>query len=101
MQTRHSQITLKPDTSMFRDIIPSYGAPRPTDLTVDSNVEIEQILSFVDKNVASFVDYYNKVKDSEKENRISDNFIHHLQLCENETKGFLPYDFRKNPTQQK
>lgn len=84
---------------MLRDLQPSYSAPRPNDLNVEDNVEVEQILTFIDENVPTFPEYYKKIKDSEKENRVSDNLINHLQLCIREKGGYLPYDFRKNPTQ--
>jgi len=96
---KHLQITLKPVIEMLRDLQPSYSAPRPNDLKVEDNVEVEQILKFIDENVPAFPEYYKEIKDSEKENRVSDNLVHHLQLCVREKGGFLPYDFRKNPTQ--
>lgn len=84
---------------MLRDLQPSYNAPRPNDLNVSDNIEVVQILAFIDENIPAFPLYYKEIKDSEKENRISDNLINHLQLCKVEKGGFLPYDFRKNPTQ--
>jgi len=81
---------------MLKDNLPSYTAPKITDLNVDADLELRQIISFIDENISAFVPYYKEVKDSDKENRISDNLVHHLQLCKD---GFLPYDFRKNPTQ--
>lgn len=84
---------------MLKDIRPSYSTPRHNDLNVTDNVEVEKILAFIDENITSFPSYYKEIKDSEKENRISDNLINHLQLCKVEKGGFLPYDFRKNPTQ--
>jgi hypothetical protein len=86
---------------MLKDNLPSYQGPTFADLNVDTDIEIRQIMSFIDNNIASFVPYYKQIRDSEKENRVSDNLVHHLQLCVVEQGGFLPYDFRKNPTQEK
>lgn len=99
MQMKHLQTILKPDITMLKDILPSYQGPKPTDLSININFEIDKILGFIDNNIAGFVPYYQEVKDSGKENRISDNLVHHFQLCISEQDGFLPYDFRKNPTQ--
>lgn len=84
---------------MLRDSLPSYQAPRPNDLSVDSNFEVDLILSFIDKNISGFPDYYQSIKDSEKENRISDNLVQHFELCKNESGGYFPFRFSKNPTQ--
>lgn len=84
---------------MLRDLQPSYSVPRANDLDVEDNVEVDQILAFIDENVPTFPEYYKEIKDSEKENRVSDNLVHHLQMCMIEKGGYLPYDFRKNPTQ--
>lgn len=93
------QIILKPVIKMLRDSLPSYNAPTPTDLNVAADFELKQIITFIDDNIEEFVPYYLKEKDSEKENRISDILVNHLQICKTEQNGFLPYDFRKNPTQ--
>lgn len=86
---------------MLKDSLQVYQPPAPKDLNVKPNMEIDKILAFVDKNVSSFCSYYQSIKDSERENRISDFLINHFQLCNNEqSSGFSPYDFRKNPTQQ-
>lgn len=85
---------------MLKDNLPSYQGPTVAALNVDADIEIRQIMSFIDNNIGSFVPYYHEVKDSAKENRISDNLVHHLQLCLVEQGGFFPYDFRKNPTQK-
>ena len=84
---------------MLKDSLSSYQGPRPSDLNVSNNVEIDKILSFIDKNIAEFPEFYKEHKDSEKENRISDNLIQHFQLCKSEQNSFFPFDFRKNPTQ--
>lgn len=90
---------LNPVIIMLRDSLPSYQAPRPNDLSVDSNFEVDLILSFIDKNISGFPDYYQSIKDSEKENRISDNLVQHFELCKNESGGYFPFRFSKNPTQ--
>lgn len=84
---------------MLRDFLSSYQTPRPNDLSVDSNFEVDLILSFIDKNISGFPIYYQSIKDSEKENRISDNLVHHFELCKNESESFFPFRFSKNPTQ--
>jgi hypothetical protein len=90
---------LNPVIKMLRDSSPSYQIPKPNDLSVDSNFEVELILSFVDKNISGFPGYYQSIKDSEKENRISDNLVHHFELCKNESECYFPFRFSKNPTQ--
>lgn len=86
---------------MLRDSLPPYQLPRSTDLSVPNNHEVEQILLFVDNNLCGFPDYYKSIKDSDRENRISDFLVHHFQLCKDEkNQDYFPYDFRKNPTQK-
>ena len=45
---------LNPVIIMLRDSYPFYQTPRPDDLTVDSNFEVNLILSFIDKNIRVF-----------------------------------------------
>jgi hypothetical protein len=99
MQMKLLPIILNPVIIMLRDSLPLYQTPRPNDLSVDSNFEVDLILSFVDKNISGFPGYYHSIKDSEKENRVSDNLVHHLELCKNESESFFPFRFSKNPTQ--
>lgn len=74
--------------------------PLINDLNAVPNLEVDKILMFIDTNIFSFPPYYQTIKDSDRENRISDFLIHHLQLCKTEqVGGFFPFDFRKNPTQ--
>lgn len=85
---------------MLRDSLPTYQLPKPNDLSVPNNHEVEQILLFVDNYVSEFPAYYKAIKDSDRENRISDFLVHHFQLCKTENnQDYFPYDFRKNPTQ--
>jgi hypothetical protein len=84
---------------MLRDSFLSYQTPKPNDLSVDSNFEMDLIFSFVDKYISDFPGYYHSIKDSEKENRISDNLIQHFELCKNESESYFPFRFSKNPTQ--
>lgn len=93
------QTILNPDIKMLKDSLPSYQNPRPNDLSVESNYEVDVILSFVDKNISGFPVYYQSIKDSQKENRISDFLVHHFELCKNETECYFPFRFSKNPTQ--
>jgi hypothetical protein len=86
---------------MLKDSLPSHQLPDPNGFNVAPNLEVDRILEFIDNAIPSFCNYYQSVKDSDRENRISDFLVHHFQLCKIEQSGgFLPYDFRKNPTQQ-
>jgi hypothetical protein len=88
---------------MLKDFSPSYQNPRPHDLSVESDHEVEIILSFVDKNISGFPVYYQSIeKNSEHENRISDNLVHYFEVCreEKESDCIFPFRFSKNPTQQ-
>lgn len=99
MQMKLLQTMLKPDIIMLKDSSPLYQTPRSNDLSVESNYEVDVILSFVDKNISGFPVYYQSIKDSQKENRISDFLVHHFELCKNETECYFPFRFSKNPTQ--
>jgi hypothetical protein len=87
---------------MLRDNLPIYYPPQPDDLSVTTNHEVTFIIAFIDRNISKFRTYYLSIKDSERENRISDFLVHYFQLClrEEGAEGFSPFDFRKNPTQQ-
>jgi hypothetical protein len=84
---------------MLRNSSPSYQTPKANDLSVDSNFEVDSILLFIDKNISNFPVYYQSIKDSKKENRISDNLVQHFELCKNESESYFPFRFSKNPTQ--
>lgn len=84
---------------MLKDSLPSYQSPNPKDLSVAQSFEVDLILSFIDKNIPRFPFYYQSVKDSDKENRISDILVHHFELCKNDSGGYFPLRFSKNPTQ--
>jgi hypothetical protein len=85
---------------MLRDSLSQYHPPKPNDLQISGNFEVDWVLAFIDKHISGFPAYYQKEKDSVKENRISDILVHHLQLCKTEQyEDFIPFDFRKNPTQ--
>lgn len=99
MQTRHLLITLNRATRMLRDTFPSYQPPRPTDLSIAPNTEVNLILSFIDNHIPGFSAYYQSQNDSDKENRISDLLVHHFELCKDELGGYFPFRFSKNPTQ--
>lgn len=99
MQTRPLQIILNPVIIMLRDSLPISQTPSANDLSIDSNYEVNLILSFIDKNISGFPGYYQSIKDSKKENRISDNLVHHFELCKNELESYFPFRFSKNPTQ--
>ncbi len=87
---------------MLRDSLPQYQLPKPNDLSIPANHEVEQILLFIDNHVTKFPAYYKSIKDTDRENRISDFLVHHFQLCKVEyNQDYFPFDFRKNPTQEK
>ncbi len=90
---------LNPDSIMLKDSLPAYQAPSSRDLSVAPNFEVDLLLSFIDKNIPDFPPYYQSVKDSDKENRISDILVHHFEMCKNESGGYFPFRFSKNPTQ--
>ena len=84
---------------MLRDNQPTYYPPQHTDLSVKSGYEVEIILVFIDHNISYFPSYYKSNKDSPKENWISNLLVRHLNLCNIEKGGFLPFEFSKNPPQ--
>jgi len=86
---------------MLRDNLPTYCPPQPSDLSVKSEHEVKQILGFIEDNISTFSPYYQCIKDSDKENRISDFLVYHLNCCLREEPycGFPAYNFGKNPTQ--
>lgn len=85
---------------MLRDSLPTYQSPIPSSLSVSPTIEVDGILKFVDSNISAFCNYYKSIKDSDRENRITDFLVHHFQVCKSEqSDGFFPFDFRKNPTQ--
>lgn len=86
---------------MLRDNIKTYNPPLSDDLSVYPKQEVNILLDFIDNNIADFCPYYKTIKDSDKENRISDFLVNHFQLClrDEQLGGFPPFDFRKNPTQ--
>ncbi|MBW8334442.1 MAG: hypothetical protein K0M40_20670 [Prolixibacteraceae bacterium] len=83
---------------MLKDSLPTYQTPSVDDLSVAPNFEVDLVLTFIDQYVPDFPPYYQSVKDSDKENRISDILVHHFELCKNETGGYFPFRFSKNPT---
>ena len=84
---------------MLRNIQLTYNLPQSTDLSVKPKHEVEVILGFIDQNITSFPSYYKENCDSDKENWISNLLVRHLNLCNIEQGGFLPFDFSKNPPQ--
>jgi len=83
---------------MFKDIINHQSLT----LSVSSNIEATTILSFIDKVISGFKNYYIKQSQHNplKENRISDLLVHYFQCHKLKFfDGFCPFDFRKNPTQ--
>ena len=74
--------------------------PSKDSISVESNFENEKIWTFINVNIVSFPPYFQSIKDSDKENRISEFLIRHFMLCIFEqSNGYFPYYFGKNPTQ--
>jgi hypothetical protein len=85
---------------MIRDNFSTKQIPEKDALSVPAGCEITKIFAFIDDNIGSFFSYYITIKDSDKENRTSDYLISHFQICNYEqSDGFIPYYFGKNPTQ--
>ncbi len=86
---------------MLRDNIQTYNAPKSDDLSVEPKHEVTVLLQFIDCTIAGFCPFYQAIKDSEKENRISDFLVHYFNTClrEQPYSGFSPFCFGKNPTQ--
>lgn len=99
MRMKLLRTTLNPDIIMLRDSLPTYQSPSDEDLSVTPNFEVDLVLSFIDEYIPDFPSYYLSMKDSEKENRISDFLVQHFELCKNESGGYMPFRFGKNPTQ--
>ncbi|MEP3386945.1 MAG: hypothetical protein ABJO02_02075 [Reichenbachiella sp.] len=85
---------------MLRDSVPSSQPPKSSDLSAEQDMEVKLILAFVDSHVPGFSGYYRALNESDKENRISDLLVHHFELCKDESGGFFPFRFSKNPTQK-
>jgi hypothetical protein len=85
---------------MLRDHLETYYLPKPDDLSVVPDFEVNLILAFIDRNISQFHSYYLLIRDSERENRISDFLIDHFQMCLCEEKIDYPFSFRKGPTQE-
>jgi len=85
---------------MLRDNFNTYSLPASDDLSAAVNQEVNFILDFIDKNISGFKPYYLIIKDSDRENRISDFLVYYFNVCLlNEEEGFPPFNFEKNPTQ--
>jgi hypothetical protein len=85
---------------MLKDNFSNKQVPEEDSISVPADREITKILSFIDNNIEAFFPYYNTIKDSDKENRTSDYLISHFEICNYEqSDGFIPYYFGKNPTQ--
>lgn len=84
---------------MLKDNLPTYLLPKSDDLSVTPNHEVVFILSFIDRNLSGFPSYYLSLKDSDRENRISDFLINYFEICLREEQIDCPFNFRKNPTQ--
>ena len=85
---------------MLKDVS-TYSQPSTNDLSVSPNHEVIMILEFIEVNISEFIPFYQSIKDSDKENRISDFLVYHFncRLREEPYCGFPAFDFGKNPTQ--
>lgn len=86
---------------MLRNNQLTYNPPRPSDLSVEPEHEVKLILGLIDDNISAFIPYYQCIKDTDKENRISDFLVYHFNCCLREKPyyGFPAFNFGKNPTQ--
>jgi hypothetical protein len=87
---------------MLRNNIQTYNAPKPDDLSVEPKHEVTVLLEFIDCNISNFCQYYQTIKDSGKENRISDSLVYYFNTCLREDPyfDFPPFCFGKNPSQK-
>lgn len=85
---------------MLKDIL-TYNQPSTNDLSVNPKHEVMMILEFIEVNISDFIPFYQMIKDSDKENRISDFLVYHFncRLREEPYCGFPAFNFGKNPTQ--
>ena len=87
---------------MLKNKQATYQIPPKDSISVESNFETDKIWAFIDVNIVSFPFYFQSIKDSDKEDRITDFIIHFFQGRKNiESDGYAPYDFRPQPTQKK
>lgn len=84
---------------MLKDNRLAYSFPAPQSLGVADDIEARRVLAFIDECIAGFPVFYRDVKDSEKENRISDFLIYYLEWHKDQKNSFIPFRFEKNPTQ--
>ena len=85
---------------MFKDKQTIYRTIPKDSISAESNLETDKIWTFINVNIVSFPPYFQSIKDSDKENRISESLIRHFMLCITEqSNGYFPYYFGKNPTQ--
>jgi hypothetical protein len=86
---------------MLRNNIQTYNAPKQDDLSVEPKHEVSVLLQFIDCTISGFCPYYQAVKDSDKENRISEFLSFYFNAClrQDPYSGFPPFNFSKNPTQ--
>jgi hypothetical protein len=96
---RHLLTISKPETIMLRNSQPAFTPPQAGDLSLKPGSEVEQVISFVDDNIAGFYNYYRDNNESELENWISNLLVRHFQIANKESGGYLPFDFSKNPPQ--
>lgn len=84
---------------MFKDQHETYKKQGEAALTAVSNQSVIRLFAFIDSTLPGFRSYYLSVKDSDRENRISDFLVYFFNVCLLEEDGFVPYSFGKNPTQ--
>lgn len=85
---------------MLKNSQTTYHQLESNPISVATNHEVDKIWTFIDCNIFGFIPYYRSVRDSNKENRISEFLIYYFHCCMSEQmEGFPPYLFSKNPTQ--
>jgi len=86
---------------MLRDNLKTYSPPTNNDLSVIPNLEVLFILDFIDRNISGFRSYYLAVKESDRENWITDTLVYYFENClrDEKSEGFPSFKFGKNPAQ--
>jgi hypothetical protein len=85
---------------MLKNSQTKYQPLGSSQISAPDNHEIDKMWAFIDSNVSGFVPYFQSLRDSNRENRISDFLIYYFNCCISElTGGFFPFYFGKNPTQ--
>lgn len=86
---------------MLKDSRETYNNYENAELSAGKNHSVKVLLSFIDKTITGFPQYYYLAKIADSENAISNCLVNYFNawLIE-EQDGFAPYNFGKNPPQK-